>query len=296
MRRWWTDLEAPDRPWSGLHLVLGDLSGAPPLHLETGRGGIDLVGRGRVLLHAAVARYHEGVQIERDFAAAAGLAHDFPLPPIRGEDLREAPAGDGREWQRHWCRWVGERIDGHNFGYTSDWAVQIAQHVQRPSYDWAEQGPRVCNLEHALAEPEAIFKSWMLNGSGHCLTLRAPPAEHEGRVKHWRKQCRAGRMPPIVIWWLSGLDCWILLDGHRRLAAARLEGRLPAVIGVYSYVEKRWPNSSESLAQHERERAERERHGPLRPEVIRRLDERLVRILDDRPHMLPITRAWVRAR
>ncbi len=294
MRRWWTDLEAPDRPWSGLHVVLGDVRGAPPLHLERRRSGIDLVGQGRVLLHAEVAPYLAGVQIERDFAAAAELAHDFPLPPISAADVRAAPAGTGREWLRHWCTWVAERIDASNFGYTSDWAVQVARHGQRPSYDWDEHGPLVCNLEHALAEPAAVFKTWMLNGSSHGLSLRARPAEHEGRVKHWRKQCRVGRMPPIVIWWLSGLDCWLVIDGHRRLLAAQLEGRLPAVLGVYSFVEKHWPTSSETIERHEIERRERERHGPLTSSVLRHLDDRLVRIHDDRPHKHALTRAWVR--
>lgn len=295
MRRWWTDIEAVDRPWSGLHVVLTDVRGAPPLHVENGpRPGTNLLAHGRVLLHAKTARYHEGVQIERDSTVAAELAHDFPLPPIDATDLREAPEGGGRDWQRHWCRWVAERIDEHGFGYTSDWAVQIARHGPRPSYDWSESGPLVCNLEHTLDEPTSIFKSWMLNGSSHCLAMRACPNEHEGRVKHWRKQFRAGRMPPIVVWWLSGLDCWLLIDGHRRLLAARLEGQLPATIAVYSFIEVHWPATDETIERHERERAHRERQGPLTPAAIRQLDERLIRIHDDRPHFHPVTRAWYR--
>jgi hypothetical protein len=296
MRRWWTDIEAPDRPWSGLHVVLTDVHGAPPLHVENGpRPGIQLVAQGRVLLHAEVARYHVGVQIERDFTAAAELNHDFPLPPISAVDLREAPVAEGRDWQRHWCRWVAERIGPHNFGYTGDWAVQIARHGLRPSYDWNENGgPLVCNLEHTLDEPAAIFKSWMLNGSSHCLAMRARPAEHEGRVKHWRKQCRAGRMPPIVVLWLSGLDCWLLIDGHRRLLAAQLEGQIPPTLGVYSFIEEHWPATAETIERHERERAHRERQGPLTPDVIRQLDQRLIRIHGDRPRFHPVTRAWYR--
>lgn len=295
MRRWWTDIEAADRPWSGLHVVLTDIRGAPPLHLERRLRGIDLVARERVLLHGEGAPYYAGVQIDRDFAAAATLGHDFPLPPITAADLRAAPAGSARDWQRHWCVWVAERIDEHNFGYTSDWAVQVARLGSRPSYDWDDHGPLACNLEHALAEPAAIFKSWMLNGSSHCLTMRERPREDEGRVKYWRKQIRAGRMPPIVLLWLSGFDCWLVVDGHRRLLAARLEGQLPAAIGVYSFVEVHWPPAtSETIEQHERERGHRERQGPLTPAVIRQLDEQLIRIHDDRPHYQPVTRAWYR--
>lgn len=294
MRRWWTDIEAPDRPWSGLHVVLLDVHGAPPLHVVNPSGpGIDVLAHGRRLLHAEVARYYEGVQIERDFAAAAELGHDFPLPPISADDLRAAPVGP-RDWQRYWCRWVAERIDAGNFGYASDWAVQIARHGARPSHDWEEHGPLVCNLEHTLDEPASIFKTWMLNGSSHCLAMRGKPAAHEGRVKHWRKQCRADRLPPVVVWWVSGLDCWLLIDGHRRLLAARLEGRLPPTIGVYSFAEKHWPLTSETIERHQFERDARQRHGALSPAAIRELDQRLIQIYDDRPRWVAWTRAWYR--
>jgi len=294
MRRWWTDIEAPDRPWTGLHLVLEGLRGAPPLHMESRRGP-DLHMGARRLMHGEVARYYEGVRIERDLDVAAELAFDFPLPPIRAEDLRAAPAGLGRDWQRHWCRWVAERIDGHNFGYGGDWAIQVARLGTRPDHDWEARGPLVCDPELALDEPASIWKSWMLNGSSALLPLRAAkPAEHEGRVKHWRKQCRAGRMPPIVIWWISAFDCWLLVDGHRRLLAAQLEGQRPATIAVYSFVERHWPRSQESLEELERERGFRERDAALSPDAIRRLDQRLIQLFDDRPFWGPSTRAWVR--
>jgi hypothetical protein len=276
-------------------MVVGDIGGAPPLHVESRPGrGIDVVAHGRVLMHGEPARYYEGIQIERDFAAAAELAHDFPLPPITATDLRDAPQAE-REWLRHWCRWTAERIGQHNFGYASDWGVQIARLGARPIDDrWEQFGPLVCNLEHTLDEPASIYKSWMLVGSGHCLALRERPSEHEGRVKYWRKQARSGRMPPIVVWWISGFDCWVLIDGHRRLLAAQLEDRLPQVIAVHSFVEVNWPITMEALARHDREREARERNGTLTAEAIRRLDQRLIQIHDDRPCWRPRTRAWYR--
>ena len=44
-----------------------------------------------------------------------------------------------------------------------------------------------------------------------------------GRVKWWRKQAIAGCLPPVLVWWFSGLNSYLILDGHDRLVAAHLE-------------------------------------------------------------------------
>ncbi|NJK31849.1 MAG: hypothetical protein HC927_05205, partial [Deltaproteobacteria bacterium] len=207
------------------------------------------------------------------------LAHDFPLPPIRAELLRDAPAGEGREWQRYFCRWVAEHIDAGNIAYAGDWGVEMIA------------ARTIGNLRDCLDEPAAIQKTWMLNGSGDCLALRARPDEHEGRVKMWRKQARIGRLPPIVVWWISGLDCWVLIDGHRRLLAAVLEGREVEVIGVYSFHDI-WYPTEEAIAKIELERATRARGGALTERAQIELDRRLVEV--HRGYRMWRTRAWAR--
>lgn len=37
-------------------------------------------------------------------------------------------------------------------------------------------------------------------------------------------------MPPALLWWVSGLNTLLVLDGHDRIAAASAEDTLPAVV------------------------------------------------------------------
>ncbi|WP_285575955.1 hypothetical protein [Actinoallomurus iriomotensis] len=54
----------------------------------------------------------------------------------------------------------------------------------------------------------------------------APPAY--GRVKAYRKLARDGALPPLLLWWISGLDGVLLLDGRAQLERDARAGR-PAV-------------------------------------------------------------------
>ena len=47
---------------------------------------------------------------------------------------------------------------------------------------------------------------------------------YPGRVKMWRKRAREGTLPPVLVYDVSALTMFALLDGHDRYAAARAEG------------------------------------------------------------------------
>ncbi|WP_189947875.1 hypothetical protein [Streptomyces alanosinicus] len=53
----------------------------------------------------------------------------------------------------------------------------------------------------------------------------SPPGS--GRVRAQRKLVREGAAAPVLLWWVSFLDGWLLLDGHDRAVAALAEGRRP---------------------------------------------------------------------
>jgi hypothetical protein len=61
------------------------------------------------------------------------------------------------------------------------------------------------------------------------LPLGPVPDPGEGRVKAYLKLARDGLLPPILTWWVSGLQTLVILDGLCRLAAARAQGT-PATI------------------------------------------------------------------
>jgi hypothetical protein len=78
--------------------------------------------------------------------------------------------------------------------------------------------------------------------------LRAPSALDGARVKAYRKQARDGTLPPILLWWISGLCCHVLLDGHDRFAAALAEEREPSVLVLALQGDKQEKNASRGWA------------------------------------------------
>jgi hypothetical protein len=98
--------------------------------------------------------------------------------------------------------------------------------------------------------------NWFTTPSGcDVVPLRAPSALDDGRVTAYRKQARDGTLPPILLWWISGLCCHVLLDGHDRLVAALAEDREPSVLVLALRGDEREKNASRDWAIRHYERA-----------------------------------------
>ena len=70
---------------------------------------------------------------------------------------------------------------------------------------------------------------WGFNRWLDPIALRQLSSPDEGRVRAWRKHARAGSLPPILLYWISGLAAHVILDGHDRALAALLE-EVPAPV------------------------------------------------------------------
>jgi hypothetical protein len=73
-------------------------------------------------------------------------------------------------------------------------------------------------------QPPLMDVSWDFGKDVHPIALRDPSPADSGRVTAWRKHARAGTLPPVLLYWVSGLCAYVVLDGHDRLLAASLEG------------------------------------------------------------------------
>jgi hypothetical protein len=78
--------------------------------------------------------------------------------------------------------------------------------------------------------PEATLELLCGGGWHGVLPLRPLPTPDAPRVKTYRKHAREGTLAPVLLWWASFLDGWLLLDGHDRAAAALAEGMPPACV------------------------------------------------------------------
>lgn len=203
-----------------------------------GAGRLRVVQAGAPALWARVASRYEGVWAVRPRGdRALGI-----LPPIRADEARamrtsvdamkwvaaaltgSAPPLRSGVWQLSEMRPVEATVTDRARGWTPD----VLRSRDPDGLPGLAHG-----LRSALAVPHAHFTDWGLNGSGAVLPLRDPSEPDAARVKSWRKHAREGTLPPVVLWWISALDMYVLMDGHDRLQAATAEGAQPRAVALW---------------------------------------------------------------
>ncbi|GAA5017110.1 hypothetical protein [Streptomyces siamensis] len=128
--------------------------------------------------------------------------------------------------------------------------------------------------------------------------MRPVPDPGDSRVKAYRKQAREGALPPVLLWWVSGLDCHVILDGHARLAAAIAESvELPLL-----HLNRSVPRDDldvridDAVGSYERELARfaalRAVHGPAVPDGATIAGPQLARRLHGLDTAAQLTWAW----
>jgi hypothetical protein len=192
----------------------------PGLQLEAAEGVLRLSLAGSPVLWARQDAHWQGIWVLQRNGAESPLV----LPP----------------WSFAECRAQGE---GSSPGFVENWAKATAAALQTSPRSPLTEGTFV--LSAAAASGTALKYSarvrqleapWGLDelygGSqpeylecevGRVLPLRQRPSPDGGRVKAWRKAAREGHLPPPLFFWVSGLNVFLLLDGHARLVAAQLE-------------------------------------------------------------------------
>lgn len=209
MRR--VDLHAAD---GGLGLVVTD-RGMPGLRLEVASGGrMVLRQQSRLVLLGRVQRWNYGVHVYRtgDYLS--------PLPPLPADQARRiAPAGT-TIWFTRWAHEYTSWLDG-----TASGPLHNGLWLLRP-----RRLPPYCLRSDLVTDYPAAHLDWLGQGWNGVLPLRQLPATEAARVKAYRRQVREQVLPPILLWAVSGLDGYLLIDGHCRLAAALAEGVDPPVL------------------------------------------------------------------
>ncbi|MFI8827029.1 hypothetical protein [Streptomyces sp. NPDC053431] len=285
MRR--TAINRDDGTWSGLSLEV-EARPRPGLCLFSAEGRLLLAQEGRPVLLASVDDDHGGVEFRRTDTyrsvvppqrAAAG--RDLTGRPDRwayrfAEHLATAPGGP-----LHDGRWLLSRespLLGHNH-----------HHLPASAY-WGEM--------IVEGHPDGYIDWHVHSGSWEILPLRRMPDRHDARVKAYRKQARAGTLPPVLLWWVSGLDCHVILDGHARLVASIAESTTPPLLQLHRTAPedevatgtRRAVRSYE--AELERFAALRDRHGAAVPDGAGTAGASLARRLEELRTAARPTWAW----
>jgi hypothetical protein len=153
-----------------------------------------------------------------------------PLPPISAAEARRVreTSVDDDAWSARCTYQFADLLqsvsDGplHAGRWTLAWGMpnwSIAAHWQRLTAVDPDQGHITW---FGYGDPEEDQRD--------ILPLRRLSPHDAPRVRFYRRQVREGVMPPALLWWVSGLDTLLVLDGHDRIAAALAEHTMPEVV------------------------------------------------------------------
>lgn len=220
MRR--TDITRDDGTWAGLSVELSSPR-RPGLCLFSAERRLLLSRQSRPVLLAAVDADHCGVEFWRTDAYRSSI------PPLRADTARNL-AGRPERWAHRIAQSLldapGSPLHEGRWMLTPDSPLLRWNHGRLPQ---AEYWGSMLVEGH----PDGYIDWFVHSGSWEILPLRPMPGADDSRVKAYRKQARDGTLPPVLLWWVSGLDCHLVLDGHARLAAAIAESTAPPVLHLH---------------------------------------------------------------
>ncbi|GIJ31148.1 hypothetical protein [Micromonospora sediminimaris] len=209
--------------WQALVLDVGQPD-RPALRVEAAGRGLLVLRRGdAILLLASVADDHFGV------AYASTGQHRPPVPPMSAARAAAVGADSGGAWLARWAHHFATALTGTGAGplHAGRWVISGDDGYPDAG---ATQRPTPVPLPH-----DRGWIDWF-GGDRHrqILPLRPLAGPGSARVKAYRRQFREGVLPPVLLWWISGLDCHVVLDGHDRLVAALAEDGQPPLLRLSS--------------------------------------------------------------
>lgn len=238
-------------PGGGVVLAVPDgLSGPPLLRFErvTDRKWILRQGE-RPLIQAR----SEGDGCCRDLHLRRLPGHRSPLPPLTAAAMRT-----GADWPHRYALWLEET--GLGPLHHGRWLL-----TSRSTF-----APGIWDCDLVQDWPDATLELLCGGGWHGVLPLRPLPAPDVPRVKAYRKHAREGTLAPVLLWWVSFLDGWLLLDGHDRAAAALAEGMQPACVELVRVPDDAdWRATAEKITEAHEERVARLAERPAGPHTAR---------------------------
>ncbi|WP_406395042.1 hypothetical protein [Streptomyces sp. NBC_00887] len=220
MRR--TDIVREDGIWTGLSLEVRSRR-RPGLCLFSAERRLMLAQGEQPVLLASVGADHCEVEFWRTDA------YRSIVPPSRAATGRDL-AGRMDRWAYRFAEYLmeapGSPLHDGRWLLSRESPLLRGNHLRQESSEyWGEMVVE--------GHPHGYIDWFVHSGSWEILPLRPMPDHRDGRVKAYRKQAREGTLAPVLLWWISGLDCHVILDGHARLAAAIAESTTPPLLHLH---------------------------------------------------------------
>ncbi|WP_406490192.1 hypothetical protein [Streptomyces phaeochromogenes] len=282
-----SDVTRNDGTWVGLSLDVQDRQ-QPGLCVFSAGTRLLISQLSRPLLLAVVEEQLGGVDFWRTDA------YRSVVPPLR-VDVARALAGSPQRWAHRFAQYLIDSPDSPL--HEGRWLLSCESPLRRwrhPNTSHAEYWSSMLVDGH----PDGYIDWFVHSGAWEVLPLRPMPDADDSRVKAFRKQAREGTLPPVLLWWVSGLDCHLILDGHARLAAAIAESVEPPLLQLHRTVSRDdlAARVDEAVGFYEDELARftelRAVHGPTVPDGAATAGPQLVRLLHDLNTVEQPTWAW----
>ncbi|OLZ69527.1 hypothetical protein AV521_17600 [Streptomyces sp. IMTB 2501] len=219
-----------------LVLDIRDRPGPPSLRFETADDGRMLLLRqaGRPLLLGR--SVIDGAPCCPELRLHRLDGYRSPLPPLRTARQRSSV-----NWPHEYAR----RLEETTGTPLSDGRWELALRTGFPPGIWEEDLVREW--------PGGSLGLYCGGGWHGVVPLRPLSPPDSGRVKAYRKLVREGTLAPVLLWWVTFLDGWLLLDGHDRAVAALAEGRTPHCVELTRLPapDQRWHGAEKIHQAHE---------------------------------------------
>ncbi|MCT9009020.1 hypothetical protein ACWGKW_11840 [Streptomyces sp. NPDC054766] len=271
-----SDVTSDDGTWVGLSLDVQDRR-LPGLCVFSAGARLLVSRRSRPVLLAVVDEQLQGVDFWRTDE------YRSVVPPLRA-DAGRALAGSPQRWAHRFAQYLIDSLDSPL--HEGRWLLSC----QNPLLRWRHADTSHAEYWRSMlidGHPDGYI-DWFFHSWGwEVLPLRPMPDSDDSRVKAYRKQAREGTLPPVLLWWVSGLDCHLVLDGHARLAAAIAESVEPPLLQLHRTVPRDdlAARIDEAVGFYEDELARfaelRAVHGPTVPDGAATTGPQLVRLLHD---------------
>jgi hypothetical protein len=309
----WRDFHPPDgsKHWLGLDLEVerAELSArAPPFRVCASDRRMRIECAGEPVLWAHTHSWNYGVWL----LSARRSETWRVVPPITRSEIASVASAHasprGEPWWAAWSRWFARELVTSPRSPLSAgrWALTPARMRGAPAATGASVNSAQVGVSYGGANLATVgdvatcldadalrWESWFINGSGGLVRSRLVAPADGARARAYRKRARDGTLPPVLVMFVSGLDMYLVLDGHDRLRASLAEGQAPAMLALWKVRRRSWPAPPEErekvLRDVERKQQLRERQTLA---TTREDNERLIAAFHDGDALEARTAAW----
>jgi len=236
MRLYYKSITNEASQWLGHEITVQEMQVLKPkLHLQAcGRGFFKLCYGEKTVFWAKQCRCHYGVAILKTFD------YESILSPIRSSEVEKRKGLSQAEALESWSSYFIKDLEqkANELLYGGEWLISAYVYTPKSKrYTQLHKSSScICGVEESLKETTFQQIDWFMGDNLNLVNLKRVN-EHDGRLKWWRKKARENELPPVVLLYISGLDHYIILDGHYRLKASYDEG-VKVDILVLSSIEK----------------------------------------------------------